>query len=92
MKQRGRRYWLIGGIIGIITIVLLEAIGLIFKFGYWDVFDYVFYPTYLLASLILKINFSFVCIGTAMFITLVGIVVESFIIGALVGWAYGKFR
>lgn len=91
-----KKYWLVGGIIGLVLYVLLTIILIPFGSsscggGFFCVY-YWFYPTlitlpvtYPFAGLVSKFNQSGIFI-------LIGAVLVYFIVGAIIGWSYGKIK
>ena len=90
--KKEKRYWLSGGIVAVGIVIFLGIIGSIFNFDYGNFLEYIFYPIYLISSFILSLNTSLICIGTAMVITLFGILAESFLIGSVIGIIYKKIK
>jgi hypothetical protein len=92
MKKNKSPWWILGVYADMIILVIL-ILGHIFNFSYnGNLFFYIFYPAYLVSSFILKINTSFICLGTAVMVGVIGIFVETFIIGVLLNLIFQKIK
>jgi len=86
-----KRYWLRGGIIGVTGISLislgLAMLGLVVLVDntFWTFAEY-------LGSPIISSLCSGWCIGTGIIVGSPIFIVETFIIGAILGWIYGKIK
>ncbi|PIN93035.1 hypothetical protein COU54_04765 [Candidatus Pacearchaeota archaeon CG10_big_fil_rev_8_21_14_0_10_31_24] len=86
-------YWLKGGIIGICIGIIIDLLYFFFMYSFPEWFDgFIIFVTFDFGFIIspLVCKGSLACILIDVLITLILFVFEVAILGALIGWIYGK--
>ena len=86
--QNNKRYWLRGGLIGILGIsivsIILTFFGIVLGSNpFWIIAEDIASPLYTCNG---------ICIGEGLMFTIPVFIIETFIVGVILGWIYQKIK